>query len=385
MRPAIPFCAGVGLLRSYLASVAIILTAYATPWEPDLENPRTITPFQTAAYVADLEAARLLNGLAEFAVGLLIWDDTDRLIATQVGTLLPKGLLAPFFAEHNSGLPARLKADSVRDRVSDAYRNLRSPRLVDVEIHHQIAHGALPTIEAAEAGTPIPFRVTNRRDQMIELVLQEFAGADRPGQRKALLLAPGETRGFFWTLPAGLTGPTLRLTAAAGDLSRTLDLPLRRRASVSQSFLVLDETGEPTPARIYAKGADGRARAPAGVMQRVVTGEYSQPFPGEVYFYTSGRFTLQLPVGIAEIEVVKGMEYHPLRIDLDVKPNSTGEIPLKLMRMANLGSKGWHSGDNHVHANLFYEDRIKPADVMIIAKAEDLNVVNVLPCNDPRT
>jgi len=120
-------------------------------------------------------------------------------------------------------------------------------------------------------------------------------------------------------------------------------------------------------------------------MQRVVTGEYSQPFPGEVYFYTSGRFTLQLPEGVAEIEVVKGLEYHPLRIDLDVNPNSTDEIPLKLTRMANLGAKGWHSGDNHVHANLFYEDRIKPSDVMVIAKAEDLNVVNVLPCNDPRT
>ena len=76
---------------------------------------------------------------------------------------------------------------------------------------------------------------------------------------------------------------------------------------------VLDERGSPTPARIYLTGPDGRAYAPAGVVHRVVTGDYRQPYAGEYYFYTSGTFDIVVPAGEIEIEAVKGLEYAPVR------------------------------------------------------------------------
>jgi hypothetical protein len=146
---------------------------------------------------------------------------------------------------------------------------------------------------------------------------------------------------------------------------------------------VLDERGVPTPARIYLTGPDGRAYAPAGVVHRVVTGDYRQPYAGEYYFYTGGTFDVVLPAGEIEIEAVKGLEYAPLRKRVRVDAGKNTTIDLALTRPFNMAARGSYSGDVHIHPNLFAQSWITPQDVLQIAQAEDLNVSNLLVCNDP--
>ena len=83
-----------------------------------------------------------------------------------------------------------------------------------------------------------------------------------------------------------------------------------------KSFLrvkVLDEMGLQTPARVYLTGADGKRYTPAGIIPRITSADYGQPYGGEYYFYTGGGFSLDLPQGETHLEVIKGLEYAPLR------------------------------------------------------------------------
>jgi len=69
----------------------------------------------------------------------------------------------------------------------------------------------------------------------------------------------------------------------------------------------------------------------------------------------------------------------PHLVQVEIRAGDTPQVEIKLVRNSDVAAMGWHSGNNHVHGNLFADDRIKPADVLLIAQAEDLNVVNVLP------
>ena len=48
----------------------------------------------------------------------------------------------------------------------------------------------------------------------------------------------------------------------------------------------------------------------------------------------------------------------------------------------NFRQQGWFSGDTHVHPNVYNDHLIRPSDVLLIAKAEDLNLPHLLTCND---
>jgi hypothetical protein len=116
-------------------------------------------------------------------------------------------------------------------------------------------------------------------------------------------------------------------------------------------------------------------------MQRITNGDYRQPYGGEYYFHTSGEFETVLPAGTAELQVVKGMEYAPVRRAVNLA-KSDASLTIRLANPFSMAAKGWYSGDVHIHPNLFGDDRIQPADVLFMAQAEDLNVSNNLICND---
>jgi len=350
------------------------------------EEPWTLMPFQVATYVHDAESARLLNDLSQFSTQLLIWNDTPRTQAVTVGGIAKTALML-FIREHNSPLRSTpLGADAIVERISSAYQSMQSPRIVRIDVSAKYDIGSVPPVDVVGGKAQVPFIVTNSRSTPIRFRLAAINASNPRQLQTDLTLRPGQTLGFFLTSAIKTSSAPMSLEASVENgPKQVFTLPLRAWETEVVKVKVLDESGKSTPARIYLTGADGRAYAPEKVMHRNVTGDYGQRYAGEFYFYTPGSFEVRMPVGGAELDVVKGMEYRPIHRTVDVKKSSTAALELRLQRLTNLRTAGWYSGDIHLHMNLFYQTRIKPADILLIAKAEDLNVANILACNDPLT
>ncbi|MDB6169267.1 MAG: WD40-like beta Propeller containing protein [Verrucomicrobia bacterium] len=378
----------LGHIGSWILLIGLALRGAIAAGAPSIASnesgPLTITPFQTATFVQNGEAARLLNDLAEFSTRLLYWADTPRTPVTTASRVVKTAFL-PFIDEwkgNRKGAPP-LTADVVIERVSDGFRSLESRRIVRVDIADQITF-AKPQPAGVLDGRDlsVPFVITNSRKSPTTVVLARAAGGE---PLHTLALRPGQSLGFFSELPCAPSDASVGLIVRAGGLTKELEIPVRHFAAGALVVSVRDERGRVTPARVYLSGADGRSYAPAGAIHRIVTGDCGQPFAGDCYFHTTGDFRTELPAGSATIEVVKGMEYLPVTRTLAIPESGTATCEIQLSRVADLPREGWYSGEVHVHGNLFAEQRIAPGDVLLAAKAEDLHVTNILPCNDPRT
>ncbi|HEV2386299.1 MAG TPA: CehA/McbA family metallohydrolase [Candidatus Acidoferrales bacterium] len=208
--------------------------------------------------------------------------------------------------------------------------------------------------------TGIPVQLTDLKDA------EAFTPAWSPDSRFLAFVTNGDQRFTLWTMPAvGGQPREVRITS------------LRYRQPMGRlQATVLDESGKPTPARVYLVAADGRNWAPANSFQResVIT--------GDDYFESGGRFSVQLPAGTAAIEAVKGFEYQPARQSVQVRQGGTATVVLRLKRMTDLAASGWVSGDNHMHMNYGGVFRETPASLMTEIEAEDLNVLNAFPTNN---
>ena len=98
-------------------------------------------------------------------------------------------------------------------------------------------------------------------------------------------------------------------------------------------------------------------------------------------FHSGGEFLLQVPPGRLSLEAVKGFEYQPARLDLDVKADETVQAVLTLKPLVDMSAKGWYSGSTHAHMNYAGNLRNTPAHMMLMGRAEDLDVVNILAAN----
>ena len=341
----------------------------------------TITPFQTAAYVENKEAAALLDNLAEFSTKLLKWEDTLRGPVVAADSLVKAGYVPSYYAWRGDEVEAAdLSLENIAAKVGEGFRQLQSPRIVRLDIGETIELTTLRPVDVvAGKSAAIPMVVTNNRETEIELVLKN------QNVLTTVTLKPQQTTGFWLALDGAIERDECLITAEVGGRLQELKIPVQHHQSGLLRIKVLDERGEPTSARIYLTAADRRAYAPEGVMQRMILADRKQAAPGDCYFHTAGSIELLLPAGETRIEVVKGMEYLPMKKAVTIASDGATEIEIKLSRIADLAAEGWYSGDVHVHGNLFAQDVIRPRDVLAVAKAEDLNVTNILPCNDPRT
>ncbi|MST93665.1 MAG: hypothetical protein EXS33_00055 [Pedosphaera sp.] len=198
------------------------------------------------------------------------------------------------------------------------------------------------------------------------------------------MLPAGHSLGTFLHLQLPREGHAA-LTVQVDGHQRDFGLVVRQHRRGALVVENLDEAGQATAARVYLTATDHRAHAPAGVMHRLESGEANQPFAGGADFLAAGKFSVDLPVGPAVLEIVKGLEYEPVRLPVQIRAGPPANVTVRFKRRWILQQAGWYSGNVHVHANLFTQDVIKPADVLLVAQAEDLNVVSIIPCNDPRT
>lgn len=149
------------------------------------------------------------------------------------------------------------------------------------------------------------------------------------------------------------------------------------------------KTGKPVFCRVNVVGADGDFYEPADnalapwSLQRL--GNRKQKGPFRYYgwfFYTNGECEVAVPPGKTRVEVWKGFEYGPLAKTVDVTKGKTDEVHVKITRAADMASRGWFSGDTHIHLS-----RDKPADddrALDLAACEDLRYAHILCMNDPR-
>jgi hypothetical protein len=156
-------------------------------------------------------------------------------------------------------------------------------------------------------------------------------------------------RSFLWT--------TL---AAAGAYGQTQPVACR---------IVDAKSGNMIPARVRIVDARGQERAPLGHVAAVPDEgrEGDVRFQSRRYSYVDGQFGIDpawLPV---RYQVIKGYEYTMSEGEI----RSSGAFRIPLTRWSSISSRGWYSGDTHIH-------HISPKTCRLEMDAEDLNVANIL-------
>lgn len=171
--------------------------------------------------------------------------------------------------------------------------------------------------------------------------------------------------------------PRLCLLKTYGGLQKQISIASRRwaRPMARVQVRVIDSsTGQPTPARVYAKASDGKTYVPHDAYHRV--GRSSEHF-----FHTDGVFELEVPEGELVLETMRGFEYYPALHRLEVTEDRYRSVTIKLKRMMDMADRGWYSGSNHVHMNYGGNLHNTPENLIFMAQAEDLNVLVELIAN----
>lgn len=134
-------------------------------------------------------------------------------------------------------------------------------------------------------------------------------------------------------------------------------------------------TGLPAPVRIRFVDSDGNYLAPLGRLVDPSTGVGEDlggnlVLNGDHYAYIDGTCEIPLPAGPVSVEVLKGLEYSPLRQEIALGP---GKLALRLAieRWTDWRADGWYSGDTRAHF-------LSPHAALFEGAAEDLAVVNLL-------
>jgi hypothetical protein len=103
----------------------------------------------------------------------------------------------------------------------------------------------------------------------------------------------------------------------------------------------------------------------------------SYPFWQEVAAYFVPRpFYITLPAGRWRLAVARGIEYVPVFEEFEIRPGQQLGRTVRLKRWVDMASRGWYSGDDHVHY-----PRTKPEHDQFLlawARAEDVHVLNVV-------
>jgi TolB protein len=197
----------------------------------------------------------------------------------------------------------------------------------------------------------------------------EFAPAVSPDSRRIAVVSNHLGNIDLFMMPIG-----------GGDKTHVRLTSLQFRKSAGRlRVTVLDETGQPTPARLYVRASDGKAYSPQGVQIF-----YYSLDPGkqrEGFFIGRGDDTFPVPAGKVELTAVKGIEYEIGEASADVAAGDTAEITLQLRRWTNWTQRGWWTGENHFHANYNGSYYQRPPESLAWLKAMDLNTANMIVAN----
>ena len=162
-------------------------------------------------------------------------------------------------------------------------------------------------------------------------------------------------------LLVGYEGTIFRLVLEDSDFG-----PRRAR-------LRLLRDGATAAARVSVVGSDGKPYGPTDAAIRATA-------RGESYFYAEGAFEVELPPGPAKLTVSGGLETIPQTVTVDA--GTPAELPVSIQPWIDMGSRGWYSGDSHVHLHTGGPIRVTAADALVAARAEGVNYVNLCASNN---
>ena len=173
-------------------------------------------------------------------------------------------------------------------------------------------------------------------------------------------------------------GATTLYTAdmGGGPFSSWRAVPIRAQKPVVPTgrvhVTVVGPDGHATAARIQLAASDGRSYAPEGGFHRVIAATETH------YFHTTGSFDVDVPAGRTVIEAMKGFEYRPRSVTIDVPAGGSRSATITLQRLVDLPARGWFSGDTHIHDLHQGDFGLTHQTFFDQLRAEDLHVTNAL-------
>jgi TolB protein len=159
-------------------------------------------------------------------------------------------------------------------------------------------------------------------------------------------VSPDGTRIAFVQFDAGIpvlfTAP---VTGGRASAWRKVDVAKRRSVNPTGRvrIRVVGPGGRPVGARIYIDASDGRHYSPDNAFHR------SMMVFDRHYFHMSTDAEVEVPAGRTTIEAIRGWQFAPKAVTLDVPAGGTQTATIQLERLADLPARGWYSGDSHVH------------------------------------
>jgi hypothetical protein len=112
--------------------------------------------------------------------------------------------------------------------------------------------------------------------------------------------------------------------------------------AVQVELCVQDDTGQSCPARVHLRDALNHlypGYADSALMSHSNLGGY---------FYTPGTVVMELPTGLTKILVGRGFEWRPVEIQPVIQSDTS--FVIRLVRGFDMRSRGWYSGDTHMHS-----------------------------------
>lgn len=120
--------------------------------------------------------------------------------------------------------------------------------------------------------------------------------------------------------------------------------------------------------RVHLQAADGKFYPPNDAYARAGT-------RGDPIFHNAGEFEVTLPVGEVSLDIVKGFEFYPQNLSVDIEEGEVTQLSVVLERMTDMGAKGWYSASTHVHSNYGGNLHNTLENLMMMSRAEDQDLV----------
>jgi len=125
---------------------------------------------------------------------------------------------------------------------------------------------------------------------------------------------------------------------------------------------------ELTHNRVHVTASDDKFYAPLDAYARV-SGR------GDPLFHNAGEFQINLPVGRSSLTVVKGFEFFPQELEVEIVEGEVTELQVSLQRLTDMAAKGWYSASTHVHANYAGNLHNTLENLIMMSMAEDQDLV----------
>ncbi len=166
----------------------------------------------------------------------------------------------------------------------------------------------------------------------------------------------------------------LRDLAATGAGLIVSGAPARTEEGHPVRCRVVDaDSGRPVPARVRLVDARGNETVPIGHSEQLAKDaqEGDVRFQSRRYCYVDGGFDVNPTSLPLKYQVLKGYEYVMAEGEISAAQLRDGACTIPLSRWSDVSSRGWYSGDIHIH-------HIAPKTCRLEMDAEDLNIANIL-------